>query len=333
MRFRIRFADQIVGIFIVIALLLVIFVIFMLGSRQRWFARDYLFKSYFNSAMGISPNMPVQYKGFTIGNIKTVKLTEEDMVEVTIAIFDSYIDRVREGSLVELIVSPIGLGNQFYFYFGLGSRQMEEGEIIPVVNSPEGRDLVSRGLSYVPGQVDSISLIISRANTLLDSVNAMTLQIRRALEGESETSLGRIVGNTEETVGSVSFMAEEFRRSLEELLADIRPIIGNLETLSGTLADPEGLIPTVLDTGGPVYTNLDASLGSLSAILRDLERAAGFVPTQFPQVAGTLEELREAIASAQDVITALLNNPLLRRGVPGKTQNRTFGTDSRDVAF
>ena len=103
MRFRVRFADQIVGILAVAALLGVIVVIFALGSNQRWFARDYRYKAYFESAIGLSANMPVLYKGFTIGNVKNIHLTESDTVEVTIAIFDNYADRVREGSLVALM--------------------------------------------------------------------------------------------------------------------------------------------------------------------------------------------------------------------------------------
>ncbi|MDR2404234.1 MAG: MlaD family protein [Spirochaetaceae bacterium] len=333
MRFRIRFVDQLVGIFIIIALLLVIFVIFMLGSHQRWFARDYLFKAYFDSALGLNPNMAVQYKGFTIGSIKAVALTEQDTVEVTIAIFDSYVDRVREGSLVELVVSPIGLGNQFRFYSGLGSRLLEEGETLPTINSPEGKALTVRGLTNVPLHEDSVNLILSRANTLLDSINTLVLRIQGAVEGERETSLGRIMGNAEETAGSVSILADELRVSLEGILLDVQPIIGNLEALSNTLADPEGLISTVLDTQGTVYTNLESSLKSITAILRNLEKISGFVPTQLPGIAGTLEELREAVASAQDVLIALLNNPLLRKGVPERVQTQTFGTDSRDVTF
>ncbi|MDR1950377.1 MAG: MlaD family protein [Spirochaetaceae bacterium] len=333
MRFRIRFADQIVGLFVIIAFLLVISVIFILGSHQRWFARDYLFKAYFESAAGLNPNMAVLYKGFTIGNVKALGLTERDVVEVTIAIFDSYVDRVREGSLVELVVSPIGLGNQFRFYSGLGSRLLEEGETLPLVNSPEGKALIARGLVNVPGHEDSINQIITRANTLLDNINTVTLQVQGALAGESETSLGRVVGGVEETVSSVSGLADDLRVSLEGILTDMRPIISNLETLSGTLVDPEGLIPTVLDTRGPVYTSLEASLLSISAILRNLEKTSDFVPAQLPQVAGILEELREALALARNVLTALLNNPLLKKGVPEQVQTRTFGTDARDIAF
>ena len=107
MKFTIRFADQIVGVFIILALGIVIFAIFMLGSSQRWFSRDYYFRTYFPSATGLSQNMAVQYKGFTIGHVKSIKLDANDQVEVRFTVFDTYIDRVRHGSMVDVSTSPL----------------------------------------------------------------------------------------------------------------------------------------------------------------------------------------------------------------------------------
>ncbi|GHU53548.1 hypothetical protein FACS1894200_14090 [Spirochaetia bacterium] len=120
MKFRIRYSDQIVGVLVVVALVAIIFVIIVLGAKQRWFARDYLYKTYFERGSGLSENMPVQFKGFTIGNIKSFRLTDLDEVEVVFSIYDTYNERVREGALVHLDVSPIGLGNVFSFYSGHG---------------------------------------------------------------------------------------------------------------------------------------------------------------------------------------------------------------------
>jgi phospholipid/cholesterol/gamma-HCH transport system substrate-binding protein len=139
MKFKIRFADQIVGFLIIAALISLIFVVFMLGTQQRWFAKDFFYKTYFDSAAGLGDNMVVQYKGFPIGNVRSVTLTNDDRVEVSFSIYDQYQNRVREGSLVELIVSPIGLGNQFIDSPGLGVDVQEEGALIPPVTSPQGR--------------------------------------------------------------------------------------------------------------------------------------------------------------------------------------------------
>ncbi|MCL1958043.1 MAG: MCE family protein, partial [Spirochaetes bacterium] len=146
MKFSIRFADKIVGALVLLGLALLIFVIFMLGKNQRWFARDRQYKTYFTSASGISPNMAVQYKGFTIGHVKKIRLSDDDSVEVSFTIFEEYGDRVKDGSVVEILINPIGLGNTFIFYTGRGAKLIPEGNTIPEINSAEGRRLVLMGL-------------------------------------------------------------------------------------------------------------------------------------------------------------------------------------------
>jgi phospholipid/cholesterol/gamma-HCH transport system substrate-binding protein len=347
MRFRIRFADQIVGIFAVIAMAVLVAVIFILGSHQRWFARDFLYLAYFDSAVGLSNNMPVQYKGFTIGNVKAVRLTEDDRVEAAISIFDIYADRVREGSLVELKVSPIGLGNQFLFYAGLGEGPLAEGTVIPNSRSPEARNLIARGLAAPPNQDDSITILVSRANALLENINKVVVQVETAFEGTGQTALGRVLGEAEsainaagKTMGTVEdaasgvpVIAENIAGSLDGLLADIKPVIGNLQTFSEMLSAPDGTAARVLDGEGEIYANLEAALKAVTGTLRNLERTTDFIPTQLPRIASLILELQTALGTAQDVLVALTNNPLLKGGVPDHGQTKTDGTGSRDIRF
>jgi phospholipid/cholesterol/gamma-HCH transport system substrate-binding protein len=243
MKFSVRFADQVVGVFIILALAVLIFVIFMLGKSQRWFSRDYYFKTYFSSAQGLSENMPVQYKGFTIGRVKSFDLAEDDRVEVRFYIFDTYYSRVRDGSLVEIMVSPIGLGNQFLLHPGLGLEPISEGELIPEVNSPEGRQVRAQGLAQVPSHDDSISLILSRLSSTLESANialadisSIAAQVEGALEGDDSTAIGRIIGNTERSIAGIESMTESLPAmlddSLSSVLAQISTIIANLDVLS-----------------------------------------------------------------------------------------------------
>ncbi|MDR2247270.1 MAG: MlaD family protein [Treponema sp.] len=347
MRFRIRFADQLVGILSAIALAVLMAVIFFAGRQQRLFARDFRYLAYFDSAVGLSRNMPVQYKGFTIGNVKAIRLTGDDQVEAEISIFDIYVDRVREGSLVELVVNPIGLGNQFLFYAGLGEGPLEEGTVIPNSRSPEGRALISRGLAAALRQDDSITILVSRANAVLENINKVVAQVEAAFNGTGETALGRTVGGAEsaisaagETLGTVEDaasrvpgMAEDLLGSLGGILADVRPIIGNLQDVSGMLSAPEGAVALALDGEGEVYANLEASLKALAGTLHNLERTSDFIPAQLPQIAALILELQKALRTAQDVLVALTNNPLLRRGIPPHGQTKTDGSSFRAIRF
>jgi phospholipid/cholesterol/gamma-HCH transport system substrate-binding protein len=340
MKFTIRFVDQIVGVFIIIALGALVFVIFMLGSSQRWFSRDYYFKTYFSTAAGLSSNMAVQFKGFTIGHVKSFDLTDDDRVEVRFSIYDTYISRVRQGSLVEILVSPIGLGNQFIFFPGLGSELVAEGELIPDVNSPEGAAALAGGLAYIPRQEDSITVILNRAGVLLESANVVMLeidevlsQVKSAFEGTSDTTLGRTMGEVETAVKSIQVLPENISETLDTLTAQIRPILDNLNEISEKLNAADGTVTAVLDSRGPVYTNLVKSLNAVSGTLANLEKTSAFLPAQVPQLAVLISDLRNAVKTAEDVLVALTNNPLLKGGIPQNVETRSGGTNIRDIDF
>ncbi|MDR1586077.1 MAG: MlaD family protein [Treponema sp.] len=348
MKFRIRFADKIVGFFIIVALVALVFIIFMLGRSQRWFRQDYEYLAYFESAAGLSPNMEVQYKGFPIGRIKSRRLAENDQVEAVILIYDTYQDRVREGSLVELQISPIGLGNRFQFYPGLGSRLLEEGSAIPRAGTPAAYRLVEQGLASAPVQSsDSVTLLVSQVNALLEHLNNVAGEVETALKGSDETAIGRVVYGFEKgldsitgAAGDIGGVANQVYADLEPVFADIDALIANLkavsadlQTVSSAMAAPGGTVSSILDGSGPVYTNLDASLSSIAGILRDLEKTAAFIPPQLPQIGRLIGELNEVLQGAEDLLVSLRNNPLLKNGFPERQGNPGGGTGVRDISF
>jgi phospholipid/cholesterol/gamma-HCH transport system substrate-binding protein len=332
--------DRLVGALIIIALAALAAVIVLLGSSQRWFARNYQFTTYFDSAAGLSKNMTVQYKGFTIGRVKSFDLTPDDRVEVFFYIFDTYISRVRQGSLVDVSISPVGLGNQFRFYPGLGSELIAEGELIPAASSPQGRDALRQGLAFIPKQDDSISMIISQVNSVLENVDNLTGELNGAFVGDSGTSLGRTMGNIETATEGLADIPPMLRGTVAQLLADIdrimentQPILANLKLVSEDLSDPDGTVARVLDAEGPVYTNLASTLESVSGAMESLEKTAAYVPAQLPQITVMITEVQDVLNSVEDVLTAVLNNPLLRNGVGKKVQNQPTGTSMRDITF
>jgi phospholipid/cholesterol/gamma-HCH transport system substrate-binding protein len=106
MRFRIRFADKIVGIFILLAILGVAAALILLGLNQRWFARNYAYWSRFASAEGLSAGMPIKLKGFEIGRVDEIRLGRDNLVEMEFHVYDTYHDKVMPGSVLEKASSP-----------------------------------------------------------------------------------------------------------------------------------------------------------------------------------------------------------------------------------
>jgi phospholipid/cholesterol/gamma-HCH transport system substrate-binding protein len=69
--------------------------------------------------------------------------------------------------------------------------------------------------------------------------------------------------------------------------------------------------------------DLVKTLDSLSGIMRNLEKTTDFVPAQ----------LQAVLISVEDVLLALTNNPLLKRGVPERRETNTGGSYTRDLEF
>jgi phospholipid/cholesterol/gamma-HCH transport system substrate-binding protein len=314
MKFSIRFADQIVGALVILALAILIVVIFMLGINQRWFIRDPQYKTYFRSVSGLSRNMAVQYMGFTIGNVKNFTLvtdegTKEDRVEVIFSIYKEHSDRVLEGSVVELRSSPIGLGNSFIFYPGRGPQPHDPEIEIPEINSGEAAALRAKGLTNLPETNDSINNIISNIEGITNNISRIT----------EELNLAEI--------------SENIRVLTEDISKKLEPILSDFGTIAEQAASPQGTVMSVLDSEGPMYTELIALITSLAGTIENIEKTSEFVPSQLPQVAVLLSDLSVALRNMQDVLTAVANNPLLRGGIPQRVETSPGGTNPRNLDF
>ena len=326
MKFKIRFVDQIIGFFIILSLASLVFVIVMLGRSQRWFAKDASYSTILPSAGGLNKNMAIQYRGFTIGNVKNFYLTDTDEVEVIFSIHEEYADRVKSGSLVEMMISPVGLGNQFLFHAGRGNA-LEAGAFVPAVGSAQARELIRQGLAIDLQHDDSISLLLNRASSVL-------AQLEEAMGvGTDTTEIGKIVGSLQKGTEEFPQLVATVNVLLNDIQRDLSPILVNLNAIITELNDPNNLLYTVLDTDEAVYINLVKSLKSLSGVLENLDKTVAFVPSQLPQISGLLMDLRVTIKTAEDVLIALTNNPLLRRGIPNKPDSQPAGTSPREIRF
>ena len=349
-KFSIRFADKIVGSLVILALAILVVVIFMVGRNQRWFAHDIQYVTYFSSASGLSPNMAVYYRGFTIGNVKKIKL-KDDSVEVLFTIHEEYAHRVTEGSVVEVQVNPIGLGSTFLFHPGKGMVKHDEGDVIPEINSAQARLLTAEGLVNRSETTNDITNIISRVNILLETIDAVLTGSR----GAEDLAIGQIVKNLEESLETINIAlsgsdgAEDLAlgqivKNLETtttgltslartLSAQLSPIMGNLDTVAAQLSDPSGTVMSILDVDGPVYTNLTSAMNSIASIIENLDRTSEFIPAQLPQIGVMIADLNIALRTAQDVLTAIANNPLLKGGIPQHRETIPGGTNPRNLDF
>lgn len=364
MKFRIKHADKIVGLFVLSAAALLCVLIILLGINQRWFAKNYDFKSRFTSGTGIAAGTPILMRGFQVGKIKRITLNAENQVDVDFYIYDTYYDKVRQFSLLELSVSPIGLGSQLLFHPGRGDSVLAEGAFIPSAETPEGQAVIEQNLAEIPVRDDTISRLIAGLNPLLENasrtlttVNRTLTEMNRALAGQSTGPLGEMVQNvslaTKElprAVSNASDLIEDVAGRTDALLAEVQSVLTSVNAISQSLAqaakemeDPTGLVPKLLDPKGSLKTFLDDNnalynkvLGMMDEVERSivsLREIMGSLNSEMPKIASILEEGKTTLQKSQDVLEGLKNNPLLRGGIPERREQQSLYSSMREGDF
>jgi len=335
MKFRIRYADQVVGVFVILAFVILAGTIVLVGANNRWFSRDYHYESRFASSSGLAVGTPILLKGFQIGRINSIELTSKNEARVTIAIFDTYADRVRLNSLLEYVTSPIGLGSQLLFHPGKSETLAEAESFIPSFDTPEGKRLVEAELVDRPPKDDTITRLLSNVNPLIENVNATVeeLQITIALVNDvlAGKGMGPIAQALEDTARTVS--------GVKTLVSHVDRLVVNADDLldktgtraDGIISDVEESVPVVLaqvesavlsardvvDSVSTIADNLEktsASLadptglvpklldpkGSIKTLLDDNGVLFGRVDGSLAQVEAALSNLNDATASFAD---------------------------------
>lgn len=320
MKFKIRFADQIVGIFSLAAIAGLILFIFSLGATQNWFVKKNYYYTIFDSGSGFSAGMDLTYKGFSIGKIKSVTL-KDGMVRVDYYVLSDYASYVHENSLVELITSPIGLGSSFVLHPGKSSALLPDGSEIYRLDSGFGRDVVKNKQIFIESQSDSISVLMNKVSLILDNVNNLLFVVNGALSGKGDTPVKAIVENVRDVT-----------QNLTDLSRNVTDISKNL---SDAASSDNGIVPELL--GSELSSNINTLLGNLSEVSKDLQGISGsvdgLVKQISPEVATALRELNSALVQAQDVLVGVKNNPLIRGGVPDRSKGDSSTAQIRDMDF
>jgi len=375
MRFKIRFADQIVGIFVLAAIAAVVVVVVLIGVNQRWFARNYSFTSRFSSASGLFVGMPISLRGFEIGKISGIALNAQNEVDVKFTIEDTYYDRVKPDSVLELTSSPIGLGVTLKFHSGKNSfPPVPEGSYVPSLDTEEGQQLVAQGKVDIPKDADVIGSVIAKLNPVLDETRLAIMEVRRtastlnvALNGGGGP-MGTMVNNLSKTPGKVNAAVDDIdgkintvldkvsviadnitdisvqtRGVIGDLSANLDAISENLKEMTGSLKntqglarrllDPSGSMDTFLNDSNELYNQVDSALKNVNEMTAQLKSFAEFVNGTRPQVTSLLEKGSTTLSTANDVLEAAKNNPLLKGGVPARTAPGAPMSSYRDENF
>ena len=325
MKFKIRYADQIVGFFSIFALLVLMVLVFALGARQNWFVRKNVYYTRFESGSSIKAGMDITYKGFGIGKIKSISL-ENDQVMVEFYILDDYMDYVKEYSLLEFSSNILGLGTSFVWHPGNGQGFIEPGSEVYRYDSREGMKIREKRLVASDKGGDSITAIIDKVEPLLDTITKLLRDLDEGITGNVRQGNNGDVRKNE---------LAEMMQHIKGITANVEVLTKDITSLTGKLGGDAGAVAALL--GDDVWKSIEEILVSLNDLLTMVgglgNQAGTLIENTTPQLDSTLSQIDMLLLQLQDVLTGVKNNPLIRKGVPDRSQETSATPNMRSEEF
>ena len=302
MKFKIKYADQIVGILSLIAIIALIFIIFLIGSTQKWFVPKHNYYTIINSASNISAGKAITYKGFEIGKIKSFTLEDSDLVRVNFYITDDYRSKAVRNSIIEILTSP--LGSSVVFYPGNSKDFLPDNSFVPERSSDEAKELLKYRMVSVVEQTDSLNTILAMATTLVGDIDTLVKQINIAIEGKEETPLAYTIAQVNEILTNINELTSDSTGIVPKLLED--------ENSQGSIAN--------------VLMQLDTTMGDINSITSSVEG-------NMPGVSIMISQMQTLLKQMQDVMEGIKNNPLLKNGISEKPEKENAAPKLREDNF
>ncbi len=292
---------------------------------------------------GMKPSIPVQIRGFDVGFVSDIKLSDDyQQVIVTLDLRkDIQIspnstaailsDGFMGGKIVELRDSDCSQGNC------AESGDYINGELVGLVGSMVSEDEFEQ----------YIKVVEEGLSNLIDTIN------QKLLNGDKDTPLGRMFTDLEQTLGNVESSTRQLdglmRRSSEDIsgsMANMRSISDNLEqnneTITRILANADkmtaqlssGELEVIMKETKAAIESLQTTLGSADEALSYVSAITG----KLNQGEGTLgkllqdEKLYEQLMLLSGNLDSLLEDLSDRpyRYVPFKNRKKVLRYDRQD---
>ena len=136
MKFKFQHLEKIIGAFVIVSLLAVFFSVIAIGRGQHWFEKSYPYTTIFEGDAGLKPGSAVQMVGIDIGEVTSVSLNQDNLIEVQFKVQEKYAEKIRSDSVARA-ASPSLLGGKV-LEITVGSPLLSEVEPDSILPSEEG---------------------------------------------------------------------------------------------------------------------------------------------------------------------------------------------------
>lgn len=336
MSFKFKHTEKITGVFILLAVVILIIGAVVISVSKKTFVKTHGFKTQLSDAAGLSTATPLSFKGYEIGRVKKFLLDKDNNIDVELGVYKEYREKIVRGSAIYRLNNPITGETSLVLlqprgpypvsvFGGIGS-MLPEGEYIPSLDMEEGQELLEENVIEKSGE--TVSLIFDEARGFVTNLrNEFKLKkdtfrvFFENLHGVSESlarnkeffeNLNRLLDPVDGPVFQTLEQFSTISKKLDQSVDQLNEIMENYK-------DPEGLMTKLFQVN---QQQLNQTLENLNKNLVALHQALTSLKESSPLIADLLDKSRKALQ-------AINNNPLLRGGIEKEDKNTNSSRKKR----
>lgn len=249
------FQEQIVGVFVLSALGLMLFLLFTLVKNQNLFEEYFTLYGRLNSAEGLSTETSVQVSGFKVGHVSAIEITDNNDILVTLRIYKKHHRLIRTDSVMRISsLSATVFGNSV-IDISLGSPDkplIKDGTTVQIQESISVDTVISEAaatLKIVTRMVDDVSGIIRAVHpenieSILRNINATTANVNRTTADMS--AMTAHIREGKGPVGEVVY-GEAAQQKIRNGLENLRYGTESLKQMMQQLNNDSRQVPVILN--------------------------------------------------------------------------------------
>ncbi|MBX7148677.1 MlaD family protein [bacterium] len=248
-----------VGAFVGVGVILLMLVLFMLGSENRMFETNYTLNAHFENISGLRVGAGVQLAGIHVGTVKKIIFEDnlsQKKVKLVLQVLSNYKDRIRQDSVAS--IQTQGLLGDKMVWISVGSSDkptLEDGEELLVRKSA--------GLDALMEKGDSMASIVDNVNNLTKNLNEMILEIKDGKGFANELIYGT--------------QGKEMMKQITEVAANLKDTTQNVGDITQKINEGQGTLGAIVNDAS-LFNDIKTLLGKanrnklIRAVIRETMR-------------------------------------------------------------
>jgi len=233
-------------LFIAIALIGIIILLFFIGKQRGMFIKTEDFYFITTKATGLYNEMPVKVSGFKIGRLKNMNLQDDGTVKIILSIEQSHAKWFREGSVA--VLTKEGFIGESYIEILPGKGQpLKSGEAIKFFRQA--------GIEEIAAELKGeISEILKGIKETINYVNEPQGSVKKSLENIEKISKN-LINTTEELnalLKELNSKTPQITQKTEKTIEELTELIKSLQKLSKELNETATTIKSATKKDIPV---------------------------------------------------------------------------------